>query len=542
MNQPHNIAGSSQSRFTVRDATFELLRSLGMTTVFGNPGSTEIPFFKDWPEDLRYVMALQEASVVAMADGFAQASRNAAFVNLHSAAGLGHALGNIFTAYTNHTPLVITAGQQTRALLLGEPYLFARDATEFPRPYVKWSYQPALASDIPAAIARAYYIAMQKPCGPTFVSIPADDWEQPAQPVEKREVFYDFAPDPAALAKVAQALNDSRQPALVVGPDVDRDRGGWDLVVKLAERLGARVWVSPLSSRACFPEDHPLFAGFLPPVRQQLSQKLAAHDVVLVLGAPVFTYHVYSEGPVVPPQTKLFLITDNPDEAAYAQVGSSLQGTLRLALAGLLDLLKDSIPARNWPQRAWRPEAPSPDKPMSGEFVMHTISQVMPPEAIIVEEAPSHRGVMHDYLPIRQSGGFYTGASGGLGYGLPAAIGVALAEPTRRVICIVGDGSSMYSIQALWTAVQQRLPITFVVLNNQGYAALKSFNRMLSVKKGVSYELPGIDFVALARSLGCQARPVEDAGELAATLEDALKAPEPVLLEVQVSRDIASLY
>jgi benzoylformate decarboxylase len=168
-------------KLTVREATLDLLRGLGMTTVFGNPGSTEIPFFKDWADDFRYIMALQEASVVAMGDGYAQATGNAAFVNLHSAAGVGHALGSIFTAYRNQTPLVITAGQQSRPLLLTEPYLFAKSAVEFPQPYVKWSCEPARAEDVPAALARAYYIAMQKPCAPTFVSIPADDWDKSAK-------------------------------------------------------------------------------------------------------------------------------------------------------------------------------------------------------------------------------------------------------------------------------------------------------------------------------------------------------------------------
>ncbi len=284
---------------TVREATFQLLRTFGMTTVFGNPGSTELRMFRDWPSDFRYVLGLQESVVVAMADGYAQVTRRPALVNLHSAGGVGHALGSVFTAYRNQTPLVIMAGQQTRAMLPTEPFLSARSAVEFPRPYVKWSIEPARGEDVPAAIAQATYTALQRPCGPVFVSVPEDDWDVQAEPVEPRQVNVQFAPDPGALDRLADALNSSRHPALVVGAAVDQD-GAWPLAIQLAERLNASVWESPMSGRRSFPEDHPLFAGFLPPLRQPLADRLAGHDVVLVIGAPVFTYHVHTGGALSP--------------------------------------------------------------------------------------------------------------------------------------------------------------------------------------------------------------------------------------------------
>jgi benzoylformate decarboxylase len=187
-------SATASSTVTVREATMDLIRDLGIDIVFGNPGSTELPFLGSWPNDIRYILGLQEASVVAMADGYAQVTRNAAFVNLHSAAGVGHALGNIFTAFRNQTPMVITAGQQVRELLLLHPFLFAEAAAEFPKPYVKWSCEPARAEAVPAALARAYYTAMQKPCGPTFVSIPIDDWSATTTPVKVRIVARDVAP------------------------------------------------------------------------------------------------------------------------------------------------------------------------------------------------------------------------------------------------------------------------------------------------------------------------------------------------------------
>lgn len=530
---------SKEASGTVRDAAIRLLRTLGLTTIFGNPGSTELPLFRNWPADFRYILGLQEASVVAMADGYAQATRRAACVNLHSAVGVGHALGSIFTASRNQTPLVITAGQQARSMLLDEPYLWATQATEFPKPYVKWSCEPARAQDVPAALARAYYLAMQKPCGPTFVSIPVDDWDAKAEPIAVRQVSFEFAPDPLALQQIADALNMSQRPALIVGASVDRD-GAWDEALQLAERLRAAVWASPLSARCSFPEDHPLFAGFLPPVRRLLAAKLASYDVVVVLGAPIFTYHVQSEGPVVPAGVQLFQMIDDPEAAAWAPVGTSLLATLRLGLTRLLELIETSD--RPAPAPLVRPPLPEQLEPLPPAFVMHTIAQVMPDDAIIVEEAPSHRNDLHDYLPIRHRNGFYTGASGGLGYSLPAAVGMALADPTRRIIGLLGDGSSMYSVQGLWTAVQHRLPITFVILNNQEYAALKSFSRLFNTAEFSGVDLPGIDICAIARGYGCETWQIDKAGDLAAALTQSFASSGPGVIDVIVDRAPIELY
>src|SRR6201995_1704190 len=219
---PRNPAKPDTSLVTVKQATLDLLRSFGIRKVFGNPGSTELPFLSDWPDDIDYVLGLQEASVIGKADGYAQATRNAGFVNLHSAAGVGNALGNIYTAYRNQTPLVITAGQQARSILPLQPFLYAERASEFPRPSVKFSVEPARAEDVPAAIARAYYVAMQPPCGPTFVSVPIDDWTRQTEPVAARSVSRELAPGAGAMNALVAALAASNNPALVVGPAVDR--------------------------------------------------------------------------------------------------------------------------------------------------------------------------------------------------------------------------------------------------------------------------------------------------------------------------------
>ncbi len=523
---------------TVREATYALMRAFGMTTVFGNPGSTELRFFRDWPSDFRYVMALQESVVVAMADGFAQATGNAAFINLHSAAGVGHALGSIFTAWRNHTPLVITAGQQTRAMFPTDPYLFASDAAEFPKPYVKWSVEPARAADVPEAIQRAYHVAMQHPRGPVFVSVPEDDWDQPSEPLVIRQVSTDVAPPADALDAIAASLRSARTPCLVVGAGVDRD-GAWDDTVILAERLGAPVWASPMVARAGFPEDHRLFAGHLPPLRQPLADKLAPHDVVLVLGAPVFTYHVHTGGEFVKPGTSVHLLTDDPHEAARAAVGTAATGSLRAGVAGLVARLDGITPTG---QRGRAPIPAPTDPGLNGDRVMATIARVMPDDALIVEEAPTHRNALWDHLPICRPRSFFAGASGGLGWAVAAAPGVALGAPGRRVICLVGDGSALFGIQSLWTAAQWRLPVTFVILNNKGYGALKSFGRMLGIPGAPGHDVEQLDFLDLGRGFGCEVRRVTRVAELETVLAAEFRSTRTAVVDIALDPVAVKLY
>lgn len=525
-------SSSGKPSVTVRDAVLHLLRSFGMTTVFGNPGSTELPMFRDFPADFRYVLGLQESIVLGMADGYAQATRTAALVNLHSAAGLGHALGNLFTAYRNQTPLVVTAGQQARSMLPFEPYLFAQQATEFPQPYIKWACEPARAEDVPAAIARAYYVAMQAPRGPTFVSIPVDDWDHEAELLEPREVSREVRGDAALIAEAAQALASAKNPVLVVGAGVARD-DAWDETIELAERHEAPVWVAPMSGRNSFPEDHRLFAGFLPAKRQVIVDRLNGHDLILVLGAPAFVYHTEGHGPVVPPDARLILLTDDPASASWAPTGTGIVTSLKPGVRELLE----AAAVVNRPRREPRSSPPPLDAAvLSDALLLQRISALRPAGAIIVEEAPGSRTVMHDYLPMVEKDTFYTCASGGLGHGLPAAVGVALGRPASKVIALLGDGSSMYAIQGLWSAAQLGLPITFVIINNRGYAALHRFARHFGLTHAIGSELPGIDFCALARGQGIAAVRVDRADLLDVALTHAFSSSKPSLVEVVVEK------
>ena len=518
---------------TVREVTHCLMRELGMTTIFGNPGSTELPLFRDFPADFRYVLGLQESVVVGMADGYAQATGNAAVVNLHSAAGVGHAMGNIFTAYRNRTPMVITAGQQARSILPFEPFLFASEAAKLPEPYVKYAVEPARGEDVPLAIARAYYLAMQEPCGPTFVSIPVDDWDKPTDAIPPRTVSRALHPDQALAAEIAGMLDRSERPVFVVGFGVDRNNA-WDEVVALAERHQALVWVSPMSSRCSFPERHPLFAGFLPPMREQIVKLLDGHDLIVALGAQVFTYHIEGFGPHIPPGSSLVQIVDDPNVAAWTPLGTTLVSNVRHGVAAILE--RSSPPGRPAPRGRVAPPRVGTEAGLSIPFLMQTLSDLRPPDSIIVEESPSSRKTMQAYLPIERPQSFFTCASGGLGHSMPAAVGFALARSkNQRVIGLFGDGSAMYSIQSLWSAADLQLPMTIVIVNNGGYAALSEFTAHFNIKQLIGTKLPGLDFVGLAKAMGCGGARVERAEDLRAALTDALQSSRPFVLDVVVA-------
>jgi len=515
---------------SVRDITFKLLRQLEMTHIFGNPGSTELPMFRDFPEDFSYILGLQESAVVGMADGYAQATGKPALVNLHSSAGVGHALGNVFTAFRNQTPLVITAGQQARSILPFDPFLFNERATEFPRPFVKWACEPSRAQDVPAAIARAWHIARQPPCGPTFVSIPIDDWDREGEPFAAHEMSRANPGDPSFLARAAAMLNAAVNPCIVVGAGVARDRA-WPAVIDLAERHEALVWTAPMSARNGFPEDHRLFAGFLPAMREKIVAVLAAHDFILALGGPLSLYHVEGFGPHLPPGARIVLIGDNEQHAAWAPCDIAIVARTDLAVAKLLEL--GDPPAR--PAARGRTPTPAPDtRALTDELVLHHLARLRPADSIIVEEAPGRRGVMQDHLPIVTPDTFFTCASGGLGHGLPAAVGIALGRPETRIVALLGDGSSMYAIQALWSAAELALPISFVILNNRRYEALRSFGRLFGMQRVEGTDLAGLDFVQLAEGQGVSARRVLRPEDVEEALRWTFSLPGPSLVEMAV--------
>ena len=439
---------------------------------------------KNFPPDFRYILALQEASVVGMADGFAQATRNPAVAVLHTAAGTGNGMGNIISAFLNKTPLIIIAGQQTRQMLLGDPYLTNREATKLPEPWVKWSYQPARAEDVPAALVRAIAMASMPPAGPVFLSIPLDDWvaEVDAAPT-LRTVSTRTAPDPDQVASYAAQILSAKKVALVLGEEVDKSLG-WAAAVRFAELLNVPVFIAPLSERAVFPEDHPLFQGSLPIARGALSTALEGYDLALVVGAEVWRDYPWDEGPVSPPGLHVLQITNDPHDAGSALVGDSMLSDARLALEGLYELLHNSIPPVS-PSKSSQatPAAATPARSkLKNDTSLMTASEAFTAVALLrresdllVQESASNVGDLLNAWPIVQQESYFTSASGGLGWGGPAAVGIALAQRNQTVILAIGDGSLHYSVQSIYTAVQQKIKVIILVPRNEEYAILKEF-------------------------------------------------------------------
>ncbi|MCV7420385.1 benzoylformate decarboxylase [Mycobacterium yunnanensis] len=532
---------------TIHHVTYDLLRTLGLTTVFGNPGSTEQSFLRDFPEDFTYVLGLQEASVLAMADGFAQARRKPALVNLHTAAGTGNAMGSLVASYKANTPLIITAGNQTREMALVDPYLNNREATEFPKPWVKWSYEPARAEDVPAAIMQAYAVAMQPPMGPVFVSIPLDDWDKPALgPAVVRDVSTRVAPDADRLVHFAERISQAKNPLLLLGPEVDRD-GGWEAGIAFAEKLKAPVFGSSLPDRISFPETHPLARGPLPMTIAGVHDALEGFDLVIAVGAQVFRYYPYVGGDWIPEGTDVLQITTDPHLSAVAPVGDSLIGSVRTALERLVDLVE--VPAdRPAPAPRQLPAATAPEPtaaPMKPELVYQVIATVKPENAALVNESTSTMAHQLTWCPTTQSDSFFATPSGGIGWGVPAAVGVALGDRERgvkrHVVATIGDGSFEYSVQAIWTAGQHRLPIIFVVFRNGAYEILKSFALLEKTPNVPGLDLPDLDIESLGRGFGLRAVTVDGTESLAKEFTAALEADGPTVIVVPTEPELPFL-
>jgi benzoylformate decarboxylase len=524
---------------TVRDATFDLFRAHGMTTIFGNPGSTELPMLTEFPSDFRYVLGLQEAVAVGMADGFAQASGRTAVVNLHTAPGVGNAMGAIFNAQANHTPLLVTAGQQARAQITLQANLTNRDATRMPHPLVKWSFEPPRPQDVPLALAHGAHLAALPPRGPVFVSIPMDDWdaevdEDEARAAIERRVDGRAGADPEAVRALAARLEAAANPVLVAGPDVDGS-GAWDATVALAERQRLPVWASPATGgvRLGFPEGHPSFRGVLPPAIGPVGQTLEGHDLILVLGSSVFPYYPHIPGPLLPEGAELVAVTSDPDEAARAPMGEAIVADVRLTVEALLAAVPES--GRPAPEPSQPPsEIPAAD-PLNASTVHSALAEVLPEDAIVVLESPSSTLALRNQLRLSRPGSYYFSAGGGLGFGLAASVGVQLAEPSRPVVCVLGEGSAQYAITAFWSAVAYEAPVTFLVLRNEEYAILKWFAEVEGVSGAPGLDLPRLEVAPVAEGYGVKAHRVADRDEVAAALSTALASSAPELVEVPVA-------
>lgn len=536
----------------------EALAGEGVRHVFGNPGTTELPLVdalagRDEPE---YVLALQEATAVGMADAYARLTRRPSFVNLHTVAGLANGLGNLANAAAARSPLVVTAGQQDRRHLIAEP-LLSGDLVGLATSLVKWSHEVRTLGELGVAVRRAFRLAAAPPAGPVFLGIPMDVLEEAGEALLPPRSRVDDAPAGGSLGELADLLAGAERPGLVVGNELAWS-DGLDAAVELAEALGAPVHGQPLSSLLVFPSSHPLWRGPLPRDAAGINATLGAYDRVLVLGADAFLVYPYTPGQPVPEGVELLQV--HPDPAQLGRTHAVRLGVLgdpARCAAELARLVEGRVPVERRRRvlaesEAWRGEAAAglaeqvakgrAAQPLGPAAAVQAVVSRLPEDAILVDEAITASPFVRAFHRGSDPTGYLWSGAGALGWGVPAALGARLAAPGRPVVCVVGDGSLMYSPQALWTAARHRLNVLTVVLDNREYRILKhGLDQMQGASSrsgryvGMDLGDPGIDFVALAASLGIAGRTVEQAGELEHAVDEALGAGEPRLLHVPVS-------
>ncbi len=527
---------------TVRDAAFQVMRSRGMTRIFGNPGSTEIPFLVDVPDDIEFVMGLHEGAVVGMATGYALATDRPAFVNLHTAPGLGNAVNALANARDLQAPLVVVVGQQDRRQLALNPFLTGRALEKLAGEYPVWSHLPPRAQDVPGAIARAHNEAGIRR-GPALLVVPMGDWEEPADalsPTAPQQILTPNAVDDGQLQQLTDLIDSAENPAIVTGAGNDTE-AGWSAAVALAERLRCPVWHEPFSARASFPEDHPQFAGHLDWHRRAMRETLSEHDLILVLGTDAFKLYVLDEeAPPVQPGTRVAVVTGNPEEAHRSQAELAVIAPVPATCAALAATVRRR-PQAPEPQPFRRPEPPSPPhatQPLQTSHVLDAVARRLPRDVILMEEAPSARPQMLERIPTRTPLGWLSNGNGGLGFGLAGAIGLRMGAPDRPVVAIVGDGSAMFGIQALWSAATYASGVLFIVMANGNYGVMNLQARQRGGKAAWP-DFPGLDIAGIARGLGCPAQRVETYAELQTALDEALDGlaakQQPLLLEVVIA-------
>ena len=540
---------------TGRRAFIELLLDEGVSHLFGNPGTTELAIMEAVPQypQLKFVLGLQEAVVVAMADGFARASGRLAAANVHVMPGLGNAMGALYNAKFSGSPLILTAGQQEQGHGLLEPMLY-EPLVPVAQPLVKWAIEVTRAADLPRIIHRAAKIALTPPTGPVFLSLPGDVLDETLELEMGRSVRVDAAARPSdeALGQIANMLATAQRPAILAGQELAQ-HDAFAEAAQCAELLGAAVYGSSIPYSAPFPTEHAAYMGALTRQQKQVRATLEAHDLLLVLGADLLRMSVYSPVEPLPPELKVIHISERAHELGKNyRTDLAVQADVKQTLRALLPLLKidrvaaarrlGELRARNW--SAQRDTAridamlAAETKPIDPQYLALRFTEALPRDAVVVDEGLVSTYSLPKFLAMRGPRDYYGLASGGLGFAVPGAVGISLALPGRPLAAIVGDGAAMYSIQGLWTAAHLGLPITYVIANNRGYRIIKE--RLVSFRKsdqftGMDIREPELDFVALARSMGLTARRVAEPQDIAPALREAFASGKPNLLDVRVA-------
>ncbi|MEV0171600.1 thiamine pyrophosphate-binding protein [Streptomyces sp. NPDC050803] len=531
-------------------ALLEILRGEGVDRVFGNPGTTELPFLAalsttdDAPE---YILGVHEGAVVAMADGYARGTGRPAFVSLHIAAGLANGLIGLLNARRSRTPLVVTAGQQDRRHLQQDPMLSA-DLVGLAASAVKAVHDVQHAHDLPLALRRAFALAVRPPAGPVLLSVPMDLLaEDTAVQVPARTPTPPQGPAPG-LERAALLLGDAARPAIVAGDGVGRE-GALGALARVAEACGAPVHHQPMADCLDFPTTHPLHAGMLPPRHDAIRDALARYDAVLIAGAHAFTPHHYSPGPALPPGLTVVQLDSDPDEIGRNfPATAGLVGALEPSLDRLAELLRERVPAHTAKSRILRAgERHSADRdrtesaaraaysaaPLAPWAAAHAVARGLPPGAVVVEEAITVGLLLRRLVRLDRPGSYTHTVGGGLGWGIGAAVGRALAEPGRPVVAVLGDGCALFGLQGLWSAARQSAPVLFVVMGNGAYRTLQDTYEAIG-GEGVcpGTELGALDFTRAAAFFGVDAVRARSAAHLRELVAGAGKLTRPLLVDV----------
>jgi benzoylformate decarboxylase len=542
----------------------ELLKQEGVTHLFGNPGTTELPLMDALAveDDIRYIVTLQEAVALAMADGYARSSGKLGVVNLHVAPGLGNAMGMLFDASKAGTPLLVTCGQQAQGFGLMEPNLYA-ELPPLAAPLVKWAFEVRNARDFPRVIHRAAKVALAPPTGPVFVSLPTDVMNQDADVELGRpsRVAPHYRGDPAAIKEAAVALAASARPVFIAGDCVAQSKAHAELVA-LAELLGAPVYLEGESDSNEFPTSHPLCAGHLARSAKVIHGVLSQHDLLLSIGADLFTLSMPPEMDFVPDDLPIVHLDTDPWQLGKNfHTAAAIMGDPKTTLPELTDAVRAAMNAEH-KARAEKRSAETRGKiaarraqlvakatsladkvPVPPIAAMHAVGDILPPDAIIIDEAISSGEGLREFFKGDRTDSYHGVKGGGIGWGIPGAVGVKLAHPDRPVVALIGDGSAMYTLQGLWTAAHDKVAVIFVILVNRNYNILQQRLRTsrgyaAQTNRYVGMELtnPNIDYVGLGRSMGLESHGVSTLKDFRERLQTALSSKTPVLIALDVER------
>jgi benzoylformate decarboxylase len=546
-------------------AFLDLLKQEGVTVMFGNPGTTELPLMDAFAveHDIRYILGLQEAALMAMADGYAQASGDLAVLNLHVAPGLGNAMGMLYDAMKANAPVLVTAGQQDLEYIVTEPVLTA-DLPTLARPFVKWAAEVHRAEDLPRYVHRAVKTALAPPTGPVFLALPGDVLKNDADIdlLEPTRVAPRLRGDAAAVAAAADMLAKAERPVIIAGDAVAQSRAHKELIA-LAEAIAAPVYTEFVPNSASFPASHPLYRGSMTRSQAGVREVLDRHDLLFSVGGDLFTWSLPSAIdpwpaglPLIHLDTDPWQIGKNyPAQVAIlgdpkatlpeitAGVGARMTASSKNAASARLKSLADTIKKDRESFRA-KARALAGKTPVQPLALLEAIGAMLPKNAVVIEEILSSAPGTRSLINSDDEQSFFGLRGGGIGWGLPAAIGAKLALPDRPVVALIGDGSALYTVQGLWTAAHYRLPVVWVIFNNTSYRILKQRLVMLrglaeQADNFVGMELtdPAIDFVGLARSLGIAAERAATVHDVTDLIAKGIESNAPLLIDVATDRN-----